>query len=524
MPIPRVAIVGRPNVGKSSLLNMIAGEKVSIVDPTPGVTRDRVSIVRDLESPDGKGRPKPVEFTDTGGYGIYTAEDGRYDETGEDLHTLTDDIEKQIAHAVETADLVLFCIDAQAGLTPADEEIARLLRTRKLPGNVRSERAHLPVRVVATKVDGPKWESYAFEMAALGFGDPLPVSSMNNYMRRNFLDALYNTLPEADEHREPPADLRIAIVGKRNAGKSSLVNALAGEPRVIVSEIAGTTRDAVDVKFEVDGKSIVAIDTAGMRKKKSFQGPIEWYAFDRAKRAIDRCDVVIFMLDSTSKLSQVDEQLAMLSQKAYKPVVLVVNKWDLAEGQTTSKGKPVDVEDYEEYLRKELRGLAFAPIVFASATEGINLRGILDVAFELHQQASERVPTGHLNRIVRSLIESRGPSSKLGLACKVYFVAQIKTNPPTIAMVVNEPDLFTDNYERFLMNRFREELPFEEVPIKLIVRARAARKGKPGGFVPRPDNAKEFELAEALDVGAIFGELDAQTINDPDAYFDNDDD
>ncbi len=516
MPIPRVAIVGRPNVGKSSLLNMIAGEKVSIVDPTPGVTRDRVSIVKEMESPDSKGPLKPVEFTDTGGYGVYTAEDGRYDETGADLHALTDDIELQIAHAVETAELVLFCIDAQAGLTPSDLEIAKFLRTRKLPGGVRSQREHLPVRVVATKVDGPKWEAHAFEMAGLGFGDPLPVSAMNNYMRRAFFDAVYNILPEPDEKPPPRADLSIAIIGKRNAGKSTLVNALAKQKRVIVSEIPGTTRDAVDVKFVTeDGRSVVAIDTAGLRKKKSFQGPVEWYAFDRAKRAIARCDVVVFMIDATTKLSQVDEQLGMIAQKAFKPVLLVINKWDLAEGQKNPRGKEVNVEDYETYLRKELRGLAFAPMVFASAEHGVNLEGILEVAFDLLEQAGARVSTGQLNRIVRGLIESRGPSSKLGLECKVFYVTQIRSHPPTIAMVVNEPKLFTDNYERFLMNRFREELPFEEVPIRLIVRARSQRKGKTMSYTDDEAGVDHAALIESL------GDLDASALNDADAFFDD---
>ncbi len=516
MPIPRVAIIGRPNVGKSSLLNMIAGDKVSIVDPTPGVTRDRVSIVKELESPDAKGPVKPVEFTDTGGYGVYTAEDGRYDETGTDLHALTDDIELQIAHAVETADLVLFCIDAQAGVTPADLEIATFLRTRKLPGGVRSDREHLPVRIVATKVDGPKWEAHAYEMAGLGFGDPLPVSAMNNYMRRAFFDELYEILPEPDDTPAPRADLAVAIIGKRNAGKSTLVNALAGQKRVIVSEIPGTTRDAVDVRFEVDGKSVMAIDTAGLRKKKSFQGPVEWYAFDRAKRAVARCDVVIFMIDGTSEISQVDEQLAMIAQKAFKPVVLVVNKWDLVEGRKNARGKDVSVEDYEAYLRKELRGLSFAPIVFASSEHGVNLDGILEVAFDLLEQAGERVSTGKLNRVVRGLIDARGPSSKLGLACKVYYVTQIRSHPPTIALVVNEPKLFTDNYERFLMNRFREELPFEEVPIRLIVRARSQRKGKTMSYT---DDEAGFDDRAAL-IESL-GDLDPAMLEDADAFFDD---
>ena len=276
--------MGRPNVGKSSLMNMLAHSKVSIVDDLPGVTRDRVTSIIDLVHSDGRGE-RPVEITDTGGYGVYVAEGQRYDEVGADLSTLTDDVEGQIEAAVSDADLILFCIDVQAGLTPRDEEIARLLREQKLGRTDRARLAKLdpslgkqaPVHIVATKVDGPKWETHAYEMSALGFGEPLMCSAKNNYMRRDLNDRLYELLPDDEETAStPPADLSIAVIGKRNAGKSTLVNALAGAERVIVSEIAGTTRDAIDVLVEKDGKRIIVIDTAGMRRKRSFQGKVEW--------------------------------------------------------------------------------------------------------------------------------------------------------------------------------------------------------------------------------------------------------
>lgn len=461
-------------------MNMLAGGKVSIVDDLPGVTRDRVTRIIDLGHSDGRPS-RPAELTDTGGYGVYMAEGQRYDEVGADLSTLTDDVEGQIEAAVADADLILFCIDVQAGMTPRDEEIARLLREQRLGRKQRAEVARLdpslgkraPVHVVATKVDGPKWETHAYEFSALGFGEPLMCSAKNNYMRRELSDRLYDLLPDDSQTASPPpADLSIAVIGKRNAGKSTLVNALAGAERVIVSEIAGTTRDAIDVLVEKDGKRIIVIDTAGMRRKKSFQGRVEWFAFDRVQRAVDRADVVVLMVDSTEPTSQVDQQLSMLCQNAFKPTIIGVNKWDLAEGKTDDKGRPVTPERYEKYIREGFKGLPFAPIALLSAKQGLNIDGVLELAMDLKRQAHERVSTGALNRLVRGILEKRGPSNKLGTLARVFYVAQVGTAPPTIAMVVNEPRLFTPNYMRYLMNRIREQAPFDEVPFRVFVRSR----------------------------------------------------
>lgn len=488
MPIARVAIVGRPNAGKSSLLNMIAGAKVSIVDPTPGVTRDRVCAIVELPAPDNQGEPKPVEFVDTGGYGVYVVQGERYDEVGADLARLTHDIEAQIARAVESADLILFAVDAQQGVTAHDEEIARLLRRRGI-GQERRRGAPKgrgvggpatlpPVRVVATKVDGPKWESHAAELSALGFGEALMCSSKSNYFRRELVDSLYALVPHAGpgDARGARADMMLAIVGKRNSGKSTLVNTMAGEERMIVSEIAGTTRDAVDIRMEIGGKSLVAIDTAGLRRRSSFQNAIEIYAFDRMQRAMDRGDVVVLLLDATATISQVDEKLAQLAQKAYKPVVVAVNKWDVVEGTRDERGKPVTPERYEAYIRRELRGLWFAPIIFLEARTGRHVRALIDLAFDLKAQGEARVTTGKLNRLVRAIVERQGPTDTKGTQAKVYFVAQTGVSPPTITLVVNHPELFRPNYLRFLLNRFREELPFEEVPVRIVVRARRQRE------------------------------------------------
>jgi GTPase len=472
MPVPRVAIVGRPNVGKSSILNMVGKRQVSIVDPTPGTTRDRVSVLIDLDPIPGEGKPLTIELTDTGGYGVYVAEGQRYNDVGEDLTRLTGDIERQIAEAVENSDVVLFVIDAQAGVTVQDQHIAQLLRRRGLGAKGRTE---LPIRVVTNKVDGPRWEPYAMEAAGLGFGEPLLVSAENNYLRRDFLDTLYQIVSELPGAGEPPPEspeMKIAIIGKRNAGKSTLVNTLAGEQRVIVSEIAGTTRDAVDVRFEMDGHTFIAIDTAGLRRKKSFENRIEWWAFDRVQKSIDRADVVLLLVDATEPVSQVDQQLAMLVQKTFKPTVIVVNKWDMVEGQTGQDGKEITTERFEEYLRKEFGGLPFAPVSFISGHTGLNVRETIDLAFELYNQSRMRAGTGQLNRILRNVIAKRGPISKLGTFAKVFYVAQVSTAPPTIVAVVNKPELFTVGYQRFLLNRLREQLPYPEVPIKLVVRGR----------------------------------------------------
>jgi GTP-binding protein len=274
--------------------------------------------------------------------------------------------------------------------------------------------------------------------------------------------------------------MKLAIVGKRNSGKSTLVNTLAGEQRVIVSEIAGTTRDAIDVRFTMDGRSFLAIDTAGLRRKKSFDQRIEWWALDRMEQAIDRCDVALVMVDATEPLSHVDHQVGMMLAERNKPAVIVVNKWDLAEGrpakgQAGQSGKGVSPEVYEEYIRKELKGLWYAPIAFISAKNNENVKETIGLAFELAQQAGARMGTGVLNRVVRTIVERQGPPSRNGTFAKVYYAAQIGNYPPTIALVVNKPEMFTQQYERFLLNRLRNESPFGEVPIKLVIKGRSKR-------------------------------------------------
>ena len=515
MSLHRIAIVGRPNVGKSSLLNMLAKARVAIVDPTPGVTRDRLSIVASLDAPQGEGPDKIVEITDTGGYGVYTAEDQRFNEIGEDLSKLSGPIEAQIAAAVERSDLILFILDAQTGVTALDQEIARLLRKRALGDGSKAK-----LMVVANKTDGPRWEPHAYELSSLGLGEPTLVSAKNNYMRRGFLDALYNALPEfaPDRGDEGPGEMKLAIVGKRNAGKSTYVNSLAGEQRVITSEIAGTTRDAIDVRFEIDGRALVAIDTAGLRKRKSMHGRIEWWAQERALASVARADVALLLLDATEPISRVDKNLSAEISERFKPCVIVVNKWDLAEGKPNRKGHIVSTEDYRKYIEKELRGLTNAPIVFTSALTGEGVRRAVDVAFLLHDQAIQRVGTGKLNRIFKEMVTMRGPSSRLGTQAKVMYATQVAVAPPTIVVVVNHAELFTNAYRRYMLNRLAEQTPFDEIPVRLIIRDRKRasledlisgeyrkrRKAEGLDFSALTDEEiREMDILDGVDVEAV---------------------
>jgi GTP-binding protein len=446
--LPKVSIIGRPNVGKSSLTNLLSGKLISIVDPTAGVTRDRVTV--DLELPPLKngGPPRFAELMDTGGYGVYSGDDQWGD--------LTEDVERQISYAVDEATLILFVIDAQTGLTPLDRQVADLLR--------KQVKDHKKIMLIANKVDHQKHLANAMEAMELGFGEPLAISATSGDGKWDLLEAISLRLGEEADHPPVPTEMKLAIVGKRNAGKSTLVNQLAGEERVIASEIPGTTRDSVDVKFEMDGRTFTAIDTAGVRKRKSMSDDIEFYSLHRALRSIRRADVVLLMIDATEDVSQIDKHLMMEINEHFKPSVIVINKWDLAMAQ----GK--QPEDYLKYLNEQLTGITFSPIAFITATNGEGVKDAVRTAMELFEQAGTRVPTAELNEVFQKMLQERGPTSKLGLVAKIYYATMTTVHPPTIALFVNRLEVFPEQYKRYLINGLRRHTVYTSVPIKLMIR------------------------------------------------------
>ena len=449
--IPKIVIVGRPNVGKSTLFNWLVEKRIAIEDPTAGVTRDR--LVQRV-SIDGR----TVDLVDTGGMGF------------DDPDGLTARIDAQIESGLTEAALVVFMVDLRAGLVPADRDVAARVR-----------RLGRPVLLVANKADDPRLDAHAADFAVLGFGQPLVVSARQHRNRGPLVDALLAGLPEAGAVGDEPGpelpEMKLAIVGRRNVGKSTFVNSLAREERVITSPVAGTTRDSVDVRFEVDGHSFLAIDTPGLRRTKSRKTDIDFYSTHRAERSIRRADVVLLFFDAAEPVGRVDKQLADTIMEEAKPVVFVVNKWDLYAGD-------VERGEWAQYLRDTFRTMPWAPIAFVTATSGRNVKAVVDTAQRLYRQSHERVPTARLNTILREAIEAnQPPADPRGRPVRIYYATQVETAPPTIVLSTSAPKSVSEGYKRYLVGALRKTTPFREVPIRLYIRGRTtdAKNAKAAG-------------------------------------------
>lgn len=435
MPVPQVAIVGRPNVGKSSLFNWLAKRRLAIVDDYEGVTRDRMTTL--IES-----QERYFELIDTGGMGI------------EDEDDLTADVRRQIELAINSADVILLVVDVQTGMMPLDEEVAERLRG-----------VERPVILVANKADQPHQDIHAEEFHRLGRGHLIQVSTTQNRHREELLQLIVDRLPDPSEEAVELPKMKLAIVGRRNVGKSTFVNTLSEADRMIVSEVPGTTRDSVDVHFQMDGQTFIAIDTPGLRKRKSQRTDLEFYGLHRAQRSIRRADVVLMFFDATETVSKVDKQLMGYVMDNFKPCIFVINKWDQLHGN-------VATDRWVRYVRGQFPTLAYAPIAFITGETGKNVKALLNHSTMLFKQARERVSTGVLNRIIRAAIEAHQPPLHQNRRPKVYYATQVATEPPTIVLMCSDPKAFGKDYRRYLLGVLRDHLKYGEVPIKMYLHKR----------------------------------------------------
>ena len=468
MPVPKVVIVGRPNVGKSSLLNWLARKRISVVEPTAGVTRDRVTYLMQEGS-------RYFELVDTGGIGVVDSDD------------LSADIERQIETGIDEATLILFVLDGKSGRVPLDLEVSSRLR-----------KINKPVLLVVNKCDSPKLELEVSDFYSLADAPLVCTSVLGDRNRDKLLKAIIRLLPPASEqefiegqYESAEPELKLAIVGRRNVGKSTFINALAQSERMIVSEVAGTTRDSVDVRFERDGKSFVAIDTPGVRKKKSLANDIEFYSLTRALRSIRRADVVLMFFDATQTISMVDKQLVGEIADQYKPCVFVINKWDLGQDAEMT------TEKWSNYLIEALGSMRHVPVAFITAKEEVNVKKLINLAQTIAKQARIRVPTARLNEVLKSLVERNHPPVRGNRIPKIFYATQIDVAPPTIVVKCNDPKLIDKGWQRYLLGAFHDTLPYPEVPIKVYYRSR----GKAEADEPAEDELAEIILTgdEAID-------------------------
>ncbi|OGO10777.1 MAG: ribosome biogenesis GTPase Der [Chloroflexi bacterium RBG_13_66_10] len=456
MAKPVVALVGRPNVGKSTLFNRLAGEQLAVVAETPGTTRDR--LVTEAE-----WRGVRFDIVDTGG--IDPTGSGKGEPLSLDSADYIPQIRAQAELAAGEADAVLFLVDGEAGLTPADEEVAGILRRVPQPGKGSPSP---PILVVVNKCDTMERRAQAVDFYALGMGDPMPISAFHGTGTGDLLDRLVDALgPRGAPAEEPEAAVRIAIIGRPNVGKSSLLNRLLGEERAIVSPIPGTTRDAVDTHLIYHGAPITLIDTAGIRRRGRIERGVEKYSVLRALRALERADVALLMIDATEGVTAQDAHVAGMALDKMKSVVILVNKWDLVSKDSRT------FEDYSARVRQGLHFLDYVPVLLISAKSGQRVGQVLPTALRVQEERLRRVPTSEINRVLRRALEQHAPPARGGRPLKVLYVSQVRTDPPTFLIHVNDPKLVHFTYARYLENQIRREYGFLGTPIRLSFRKRA---------------------------------------------------
>ena len=440
MPYRSVAIVGRPNVGKSTLFNALVGSRIAIEADAPGATRDRILYPLELEG-------RTFDLVDTGGIGVV------------DSQSLEKQVERQIALAIAAADVLIFLVNSRDGPVPQDREVADILR-----------KAGKTVLLVASKVDTRQLEDSLPSFHALWFGDALPVSAKQNRGIYDLREAIAAALPpETPGEKGAEGEIlpRIALVGRRNVGKSTLINRICGSERVIVSEVPGTTRDSIDIAIRDGVGGFVLIDTAGLRKRGRMDDSLEFFGHMRTERAVRRADAVILMLDATDEIGRVDKRLAAFIVEHHKPCVIALNKWDLAR----ERNPGISPADFSRYVGSRLPGMHFCRLAALSARDGENARGVVAAALELVRQASARVGTAALNAALAEAQKKRAAKAKGGRHGRIYYGTQIGVSPPAFLLFVNNPAQFGDNYLRYLANRLRQDLGYPEISLKMVIKA-----------------------------------------------------
>lgn len=440
MSKPIVAVVGRPNVGKSTFFNKIVGSRVSIVEDTPGVTRDR--IISDAE-----WRNKHFFLIDTGGI------------EPENQEVIPSQMRAQAEIAMDMADVILFMVDGRNGVTNADREVAEMLI-----------RKNKDVILVANKIDTSKMPEDFYDFYELGLGEPFAISSTNMLGLGDLLDEVFSKLPEDAFEPDDEDDIKIAIIGRPNVGKSSIINAFLGEERVIVSDIAGTTRDSIDTPFEKDGQKYTLIDTAGIRRRSKVTDEVEKFSVIRSLAAIERCDVAIMVIDATEGLAEQDKKIVGIAHESGKGIIVVVNKWDLVAKETNT------MRDMERKIKGELAFMSYAPVMFTSAIKGQRLLPVIDTAKAVAENRALRISTGQLNALVEDAVMMNPTPVDKGKRLKIYFAAQIGVKPPLFSFSVNDRELMHFSYARYLENKIRDSYGFEGTSIKFVFRNRGEKE------------------------------------------------